>query len=132
MKEIAPGIVGEAEIEVTPDTLASKWGSGAVGVFSTPALVGLMEAAALKAVEPYLDVGETTVGALVNITHLAPTPPGLKVRARATLVETCGRKMVFKVEAWDDREKVGEGTHERFVVDRERFISKAKKKVATP
>ncbi|MBE3519561.1 MAG: thioesterase family protein [Firmicutes bacterium] len=132
MKEITPGVIGEAEVDVTPDTLASKWGSGAVAVFSTPALVGVMEAAAAKAVEPYLEDGETTVGASVNIAHLAPTPPGLKVKARATLIEAAGRKMVFKVEAWDDREKVGEGTHERFVVDRERFISKAKKKVATP
>jgi len=132
VKEIIAGVAGEADIEVTHDTLASRWGSGAVEVFSTPALIGLMEAAASRALEPYLDPGETTVGSLVNVAHLAPTPAGLKVKARATLVEVAGRKMVFKVEAWDDHEKVGEGTHERFVVDRERFLSKAKKKVTLP
>lgn len=128
MKPISPGVTGEARIKVTEDTLASKMGSGAVEVFSTPNLVLLMEEAAVNALKPYLEEGETTVGSLVNIRHLAPTPPGFEVTARAILTEIDGRRLVFQVEANDGMDKVGEGTHERHLVNHAKFISKAREK----
>lgn len=128
MKKIEPGISAELQIEVSKETLASQWGSGIVEVFSTPAMIGLMEGAAEKAVRPYLDEGETTVGTWVSVKHLAPTPLGMKVRAVAVLQAVEGRRLSFKVEAWDEVERIGEGEHERFVVDRERFTQKAKEK----
>lgn len=112
----------------TEDTLASKVGSGAVPVFSTPNLVLLMEEAAVDAVKSYLEEGETTVGSLVNIRHIAPTPSGLQITATAVLTQVDGRRLVFRVEANDAVEKVGEGIHERYVVSRERFILKALQK----
>ncbi|MCR4433619.1 MAG: thioesterase family protein [Caldiserica bacterium] len=128
MKKIEPGISAELQIEVSKETLASQWGSGIVEVFSTPAMIGLMEGAAEKAVRPYLDEGETTVGTWVSVKHLAATPLGMKVRAVAVLQAVEGRRLSFKVEAWDEVERIGEGEHERFVVDRERFTQKAKEK----
>lgn len=128
MKTFEPGIRAEIQIEVNRETLASQWESGIVDVFSTPAMIGLMEKAAQNAVRPYLDPGETTVGTMVSVRHLAPTPPGMKVRAVATLKIVEGRRLLFSVEAFDELEKIGEGEHERFVVDRERFTQKANEK----
>ena len=106
MKKINPGISAEVQIEVSKDMLASQWGSGIVEVFSTPAMVGLMEGAAEKAVRPLLDDGETTVGTWISVKHLAPTPLGMKVKAVAVLRAVEGRKLSFKVEAWDEVEKI--------------------------
>ena len=128
MKPIPIGTQGIAKTLVTEDTLASRTGSGAVEVFSTPNLVLLMEEAAVEALAPFLDPGETSVGSLVNIRHLAPTPPGFTVTATARLLEVDGRRLVFQVEASDGVDRVGEGTHERFVVARDRFISRAYEK----
>jgi predicted thioesterase len=128
MKAVEPGIRAEIQIQVTLETLASQWESGIVDVFSTPAMIGLMEKAAENAIRPYLDPGETTVGTMVSVKHLAPTPPGMRVRAVATLKNVEGRKLLFAVEAFDELEKIGEGEHERFVVDRERFTQKAQGK----
>lgn len=97
-------------------------------MFSTPNLVLLMEEAAVNALMPYLEPGETTVGSVVNIRHLAPTPPGLTVTATARLTLVDGRRLVFQVEASDGIDRVGEGTHERFLVSKERFISRAAEK----
>lgn len=128
VKEIPLGVTGQASVTVTENTLASASGSGAVPVFSTPNLVLLMEQAASNAVAPYLDPGEASVGSMVNIRHLAPTPPGLVVTAVARLCQIDGRRLVFQVEATDGVEKVGEGVHERYVVNRERFLTKASQK----
>ncbi|MGI6621305.1 MAG: thioesterase family protein [Bacillota bacterium] len=128
MKHIAIGAKGSKTLRVTQDTLASSTGSGAVDVFSTPNLVLLMEEACVEAVKPYLEEGETTVGTMVNIRHLAATPPGLTVTANAVLTHVEGRKLVFEVTASDDVELVGQGTHERFLVDREKFTAKSLRK----
>ena len=96
-----------------------------MAVFGTPALVALMERAAVDAVTPHLPPGKTSVGGRIDVRHLAATPVGMRVRARAELVEIEGRRLVFSVEAWDEVEQVGEATHERFVVDEERFAAKA-------
>jgi fluoroacetyl-CoA thioesterase len=132
MDELAPGLTAEAETVVTEDNTAERLGSGSVPVFGTPALVGLMESAAIKAFEGRLPPSATSVGGRIDVRHLAPTPVGMRVRARAKLVEVEGRRLVFQIEAWDEREQIGEATHERFVVDRERFLAKAMAKSSQP
>lgn len=118
---LASGLTGQASVTVTADLTAAALGSGNVSVFSTPALVALMEGAAVAALEGHLADGQTSVGTRLDVRHLAATPVGMTVRAVATLTEVDGRRLVFVVEAHDDAEQVGAGTHERFVVDRARF-----------
>ncbi|HHW26600.1 MAG TPA: thioesterase family protein [Firmicutes bacterium] len=130
MKNVPLGTTGRAEVEVTRDTLASTCKSGAVPVFATPNLVLLMEMAAVNALEPYMEPGEVTVGTLVDVRHLAATPPGLTVTATARLTEIDGRRLVFHVEAHDGVELIGTGTHERFLVNYDRFVSRANEKSA--
>ncbi len=128
MTELGPGLVGETEHVVTLDDTASRWGSGLVPVFSTPALVGLMESAAVKALEGAQQPGQTSVGARIDVRHLAATPVGMRIRARAELTGVEGRKLTFKVQAWDEAELAGEAEHERFVVDEARFLARVEKK----
>lgn len=118
------GIMGEASIEVTEDLTAAALGSGNVNVFSTPAMIALMEEAAVHALNGRLEEGQTSVGTSLNIKHLAATPIGVMVKAQATLKEIDGRRLVFDVSASDSYEPIGEGTHERFIVDLARFESK--------
>lgn len=128
MKPIRVGAAGHASACVTSANLASSTGSGAVQVFSTPSLVLLMEEAAMAALEPYMEEGESSVGSLVNVRHLSPTPPGFRVSATATLTEIDGRRLVFQVQAHDGVDKIGDGTHERFLISVDRFISRAREK----
>jgi predicted thioesterase len=130
MPDLVPGLVGESSDVVNDGNTAARWGSGLVASFSTPAMIGMMETAAFNSTRPVLPSTQTTVGTAVNIKHLAATPPGMRVHARAELLEVDGRKLLFKVEAWDEVEKIGEGTHIRFIVDAERFAKKFKEKSA--
>jgi fluoroacetyl-CoA thioesterase len=132
MDELAPGLIGKAERVVTEADSADRWGSGMVPVFGTPALVGLMESAAVQALAEHLPPGQTSVGGRIDVRHLAPTPVGMRVHARAELLEVEGRRLVFRIEAWDEVEQIGEATHERFVVGEERFIAKAEAKSPSP
>lgn len=125
---IQPGLVGEARTTVQESNLATAFGSGNVRVFGTPAMIALMEQAAIAAVDHLLPAGSATVGTHVAVRHLAATPPGLEVRARAELVAVDGRKLTFRVEAFDSIEQIGEGTHERFVVELGRLLAKAESK----
>lgn len=109
---------------VTKENSAAALGSGFLPVFATPAMVALMENAAMKAVAPVLEQGATTVGAEINTTHIKPSPIGATVSATATLVAVEGRKLTFDVEARDEVGLIGKGTHVRFVVDSERFMAK--------
>ena len=118
---IQVGLTGEATERVTRALTAAQWGSGLVASYATPAMIALMENAAFNATKPLLPATQTTVGTEVNVQHLAATPVGMTVRARAELLELDGRKLVFKVEAWDDAEMIGKGMHTRFIVDVERF-----------
>ncbi len=122
------GLAEEMTAEVRPEHTAESLGSGGVAVLATPMLVALMEGAAKDTVQPGLPAGWTTVGTRVDISHLAATPVGMKVTARAVLKEIEGRRLVFTVEAYDDQEKVGQGSHERFIINTERFESKARAK----
>ena len=128
MTDLAPGLSAEIEHTVTDADTASHWGSGNLPVFSTPALVGLMENAAVLALVGHLPPGQTTVGGHINVHHLAATPVGAIVQARAELVFSKGRKLVFKVQAWDEVELIGEAEHDRFVIDEAKFMSKVEKK----
>lgn len=130
---LVPGLRGEAAEEVTAENTALRYGSGSVEVYATPAVVALVERAAIAAIAPYMAAGETTVGTRVEVRHLAATPVGMQVRAMAELVEVEGRRLLFRVEVYDEAEKVAEGSHERFLVEEERFLRKAfaKRKAST-
>jgi predicted thioesterase len=128
MIELAPGMFAELERVVGKADTAQRWGSGLVPVFSTPALVGLMEGAAVQSLSGKLPAGQTTVGGRIDVRHLAPTPVGMKVRARAELTAVEGRKLVFKIQAWDELELIGEALHERFLIDESKFIARTNAK----
>jgi fluoroacetyl-CoA thioesterase len=128
MEELVPGLQAELEHTVTNADSAAHWGSGLVPVFSTPALVGLMESAAVAALAGHLAPGQTTVGAHIDVRHLAATPVGMEVRARAELKSVEGRKLVFKIQAWDAVELIGEADHDRFVIDEAKFIGRVQTK----
>lgn len=123
-RRLEVGIEAERRFEVTEDMAASFIGSGDVSVLSTPSMIALMETTARDLVQPHLPPEETTVGTAVNVRHLAPAPVGGEVTVRARLVEVDGRRLVFEVKCLHGDTLVGEGTHERFVVNRERFLSK--------
>ncbi|KKM09135.1 hypothetical protein SY88_20565 [Clostridiales bacterium PH28_bin88] len=126
--ELRVGLKGEARDRVTEENTAIRYGSGSVAVYATPAMIGLMEKASLSSVDPLLPEGQATVGTRLDVRHLAATPLGFEVVARAELVEVDGRRLVFRVEAFDDREKIGEGLHERYVITLEKFLRKAEDK----
>ena len=122
------GIKGREEVMVTEENTAKAMGSGTLDVFATPAMTALMEKTAWKSVAPFLEDGDGTVGTLLQITHDAPTPLGMKVFCESELLEIDGRRLVFHVAAFDAKGKIGEGRHERFVINNERFAAKAEKK----
>ena len=119
------GATGERHIVVAEEHTAVQWGSGALRVLSTPYMIALMEGAAVDAVDPHLPKGRQTVGIHLDVQHLAATPVGGRVTARAELTAIEGRKLTFRVQAYDEVGLIGEGTHQRFVIDVERFMTKA-------
>lgn len=126
---VETGLFGEMEITIQEsDTARFSSGESLPPVFSTPFVIRLLERTAHQTILPYLDPGQGSVGAVVNIRHLAATPVGFKVRSRAEVLEVQGRRVCFKVEAWDDFEKIAEGEHERFIIDMARFIERVEKK----
>ena len=119
------GLTYSSTVQVNSTNTALALGSGDMEVFATPALVALMENAAMNAVKPVLPEGSTTVGAMIQTSHLKPSGLNEEVTApTAELTEIEGRKLTFKVSASDSKGLVGEGTHIRYIVDRERFLSK--------
>lgn len=117
------GLKHREEKIVTLNDTAFVFGSGAAKVFATPMMIGLMEAAAMNTVKKYLPEGYSTVGTSVNIKHISATAVGKKVYAEAELIEVDRKRLVFKVEAYDEDKKIGEGTHERFIINEEKFMS---------
>ncbi len=118
------GLSATARTTVTEAATARAMGSGDLEVFATPAMAALMEQAAMEAVAPELPEGATTVGAEMNCSHIRPSALGAAIAATAVLTAVEGRKLTFTVGASDERGIIGEGTHVRFVVDRERFMAK--------
>jgi len=121
---LQPGLNARVGAVVDQSMTARGQGSGEVDGLATPAMIALMESAAVKAVARELAPDLTTVGARVEVTHLAPTPMGMRVEARATLLEIEGRQLVFAVSAEDEAGVIGRGTHERVVVRRRGFAEK--------
>ncbi len=126
--EIKPGLKGSASMEVRVGNTAVEVGSGSVPVFATPMLVAIMENAAINALKGHLPEGKTTVGGFVQCQHTAPTPIGMTVTANAELVEVDRKRLVFKVEAFDELEKVGGGEHHRFIIGLEGFMKNSEEK----
>lgn len=118
------GIQGKQEIVVTDELTAAHIGSGLVRVFATPMMIALMEKTCTESVEPFLEEGQGTVGTQVNVSHCSATPVGMKVMCQSELIEIDRRRLVFKVTASDERGLIGEGTHERFVIDSAKFQAK--------
>lgn len=125
---IEPGLIGEVTHVVTEKDTAVAYGSGLVPVLSTPHLIALMENAAQKAIQPFLKPEQTAVGALIEMQHLAATPVGMEVRVRAELIAVDRRRLRFTIEAWDAQERVGICIHERFIIDRARFLERVASK----
>jgi predicted thioesterase len=129
LTQVKAGLKNTVSEEVTADKTAAAMGSGSLPVYATPAMTCLMEKAATEAVEHLMPDGWTTVGISLHVAHKAATPVGLTVRAEAEVTAVEGRKLVFTVRAYDDKEEIGVGTHERFAVAKEKFLAKAAGKV---
>lgn len=128
MDKVKTGLTGTTEILVGTRDTAPHVGSGKIKVLATPVMVSLMEEAALNAVEGLLPPGHQTVGTRLDITHVAATPVGLRVVAGAEVTRVDGRRITFRVWADDEKDRIGEGTHERIVVDVARFDKRAQEK----
>ena len=127
-EELKPGLTNEMERETTDEMSAQKVYPHVPNVYATRAMVGHFEEVCADLVLPYLGEGEQTVGIGMKFKHLAATPLGMKVRFTAKLVEVEGRKLTFEVEGFDEVDKIGEGIHERFIINAEKFNSKVAKK----
>jgi fluoroacetyl-CoA thioesterase len=126
---VAPGTSAQVETTVGAHQTADAMGNPGVQVFATPFMIGLLENASSAVLRAHLPPGGGTVGTMVEIRHLAATPVGMKVTARATLIETDGRRFLFAVEAWNEGEKIAEGRHERYLVpDLKKFLDRAMRK----
>ena len=123
------GIKGTGELTVTPEKTAKAMTSGAAYVFATPAMLAFMEHTAFTSVLPFLEEGQATVGTGVNLKHIASTPVGMKVRCETELVAINGRALSFTFKVFDEKELIGEGTHERFIIFTEKFQAKADAKL---
>lgn len=129
MEELRLGLSAETSEFVSEQLTAVSVRSGLVSAYATPSMIALMENASVTAIQKCLSKGQTSVGAEVNVRHLAGTPVGVRVRARAEVIALEGRRVTFKVEAWDPHEKIGEGTHTRVIVDAARFKAKVEQKI---
>src|SRR5437764_12176397 len=129
LDRIVPGLTGTAELVVGPEHTAPFVGSGRIAVLATPVMINLIEAAALAAVEHLLSAGYQSLGTVLDVRHIAATPVGMRVRATAELVKVEARTLSFRVEARDERDLIGDGTHERVIVNVERFDKRVQEKL---
>jgi fluoroacetyl-CoA thioesterase len=127
---LEPGFAGRAELVVGEEHTAPRVGSGMVHVLATPVMINLIEAAALDAIERHLPAGYQSLGTVLNVRHIAATPVGMKARARIEVVKVDGRTVHFKVEVHDEKDLIGDGTHERVVVNVAKFAERVRKKLA--
>ena len=125
---LKPGLKAQKTQVVTEKYTASSWGSGGLDVFATPAMIAFMEYTSLSAVDPLLPPGWSTVGTELNVKHISATPVGMKITTNAELTSIEGRALSFKVEAFDEAGKIGEGTHNRFIVENEKFVARVERK----
>ena len=129
LTQIQPGLKGSVEIVVGEEHTAPHVGSGRVRVLATPIMINLMEAAALQAVEGLLPAGHQTVGIHLDVTHVAATPVGMRVRAHAELIRVDKRTLFFDVSAEDEKERIGGGLHERIVINLAKFDGRMQDKL---
>lgn len=129
MKTMETGIIGQEELVVNETNTAEALGSGSLAVFATPAMIALMEKTARLSVAPFLEAGQSTVGTLVNVKHLSASPVGMKITCRTELKEIDRRRLVFHVECSDEAGIIGEGEHERFIIDEAKFMAKTEAKL---
>lgn len=122
---VTVGLKGRAEALVTESNTATAACSGALPVFGTPFLCALMEEAAWKSIAPHLEAGQSTVGTRLDISHDAATPVGMKVWAESEVTQVDGRRIELKVAAYDEKGPIGQGTHQRFIVQDEKFLARA-------
>lgn len=125
---IQPGMSGTSTLTVAPDHTAPRVGSGRIAVLATPVMINVIEAAALAAIEHLLPEGHQSLGIHLDVRHFAATPVGLTVTATAEVTAVEGRTITFRVEARDDREPIGDGTHQRVVVNVDRFDQRVQRK----
>ena len=124
MSTISVGLTGQAETIVTEQRTAQAAGSGTLPVFGTPYMTALMEQAAFSSLIPYLESGQSTVGTRLDISHVSATPVGMAVRAESEVTSVDGKKITFRVRAYDGAGLIGEGVHERVIITSERFLQK--------
>jgi fluoroacetyl-CoA thioesterase len=129
LSALKPGLVGSADLLVGAEHTAPSIGSGLVPVLATPVMINQIEAASLAAVEHLLPAGHQSLGIHLDVRHFAATPIGMRIRARAELVAIDGRTLTFRVEAHDEMDAIGDGTHERVVVNVARFDERVQRKV---
>lgn len=132
MADLVPGIKAARQIQVTENTAISFLGYDAARVLATPWLIAHLEWAARDAVKPYLLDGEDTVGTQVNVRHLAATPLGMTARFEVEVIAVHGRRVEFRVAAWDEKEQIAEGTHERAIIHIEKFAERLRRKAGSP
>lgn len=127
--ELTVGCRGQVTSLVEPQDTAQEVGSGSLRVFATPCMAAMMEGAACEAIEPRLPEGQTSVGIRLEISHTSATPVGLEVRAEAELTAIEGKKLTFRVTAFDEKGEIGSGTHQRVLVQEQKFLDKAYEKL---
>lgn len=125
---LKPGLFAEKTETVSEKNTASALGSGSLAVYATPAMIAIMEGAAVSAVDPLLPPGCSSVGTELNIKHIAATPLGMKISAKAELLSVDGKSLLFRVEAFDEAGKIGEGEHRRFIIEIEKFMARTERK----
>ena len=125
---MVPGLTGKFEIIVSEEDLVSKLGGIDVDVLSTPRLIQLLEAAAIEAIQEFIPPDQISLGTQIKLKHLSPTPPGMTVTAHALLKAVNKNQLLFWVDAYDEKDKIAEGEHERILVSKERFLQKVEKK----
>ncbi|MBN2549772.1 MAG: thioesterase family protein [Anaerolineales bacterium] len=130
MQNIRPGLTREITLDVQEHNTAAHVGSGSLRVLATPSMIGFMERCAMELLAQHLPDGYTSVGTWVDVRHLAPTPVGTQVRLQCEILEVEGWKVLFSVQAWDEQEKIGEGRHQRVVIDQQRFLKRVQAKQA--
>ena len=126
---VTVGLKGRAETVVSDANTAQAACSGALPVFGTPFMCALMEEAAWKSIAPHLEEGQSTVGTRLDISHDSATPVGMKVWAESEVTQVDGKRIVLNVTAYDEKGLIGKGTHERFIIQNERFVQKAQRKL---
>ncbi len=126
--EISVGVKGKKGYVVTPELTAAAVGSGLLEVYGTPYLVALMEETCLSSIGEFLEEGQGTVGISISLKHTAATPVGMEVWCESDLVEVDGKRLVFNVKAFDEVGPIGEGEHQRFIIDNEKFLAKTNAK----